>query len=77
MSPPVPAITSVLLTNVAVVPSPETVPAIDPVPDKLTDAWDAIKADPTLTNTSRELDAVGVSSALSLVFYHTLILDSR
>jgi hypothetical protein len=77
MSPPVPAIPSVLLTNVAVVPSPEIVPAIDPEPDKLTDAWNAVKADPKLANTSRELDSVGVSSAPLLIFYDTLIMDSR
>lgn len=63
--PPVPAIPSVFLTNVVVVPSPEIVPAINPVSDKLADAWDAVKEDPKIANTSRKLDTAGVFSALS------------
>jgi hypothetical protein len=62
MSPPVPAIPSVLFTNAAVVPLPEMVPNICPVPDKLADAWEAVKGDPKITNMSRDLDTVGVSS---------------
>ena len=77
MSPPVPAIPSGLLTNVAVEPSPEIVPAIDRMSDKLASAWDAVKDVPNTVNTSRVLDTVGVSSASSLFFYHTRILDSR
>jgi hypothetical protein len=78
MSPPVPTTPSVLPTNVAVVPSPpEIVPAIDPLPDKLANAWDAVKDDPNITNVSRALDTVGQSSASSLFFFHILILDSR
>jgi hypothetical protein len=63
--PPVPAIPSALLTNVAVMPSPEMVPVIGPVPDNLADAWDAVEDDPKIANTSRELDTVGVCSAPS------------
>jgi hypothetical protein len=63
VSPPVLTIPSVLLTNVTVVPQPEMVPAIDPVPDKLADAWDAVKDDPKITNMSRALDTVGASPA--------------
>jgi hypothetical protein len=63
MPPPVPPIPRALPTNDAVVPSPEMVPAIGPVPDKLADAWDAVKNDPKVTNMSRALDTVGVSPA--------------
>ena len=65
LSPPVPAIPGVLPTNVASEPSPEMIPANDPVPDKLADAWDAVKDDPKFANMSREFDTVGVSSVPS------------
>jgi hypothetical protein len=68
MPTPVPAIPSVLLTDVAVAPSPEMVPSSGPVPDKLADAWDAVKDYPKIANTSRALDTVGVSSAPSHLF---------
>ena len=58
--PPVPVIPSGGLTNAAVVSSPESVLAIDPVPDKLAEAWDAVKDDPRVAKASRELDTVGV-----------------
>ena len=77
MSPPVPAIPSVLLTNIGVVPSPEIVPATGTVSDKLADAWDAIKDDTKFANTSQALDTVCVSSVPSPFFYDTLILDYR
>jgi hypothetical protein len=63
---PAPAVSSVLLTNVAIVPSPEMVSAtISPMPDRFSDAWDAVKDDPKITHMSRALDTVGVSSAWS------------
>jgi hypothetical protein len=65
MPTPVPAIPSVIPTNAAVIPSPEMVPAVGPVPDKLADAWDAVKDEPKIAKTSR---SVGVSSAPSLFF---------
>ena len=52
-------------------------PPVPAIPSVLADAWDAIEADPKFTNTSRELDTVGVSLAPSLFFCDTLILDSR
>jgi hypothetical protein len=52
-------------------------PAIGPVPDKLADAWDAVKDVPKIANTTRALDTVGVSSEPSFFFYDTLILYSR
>jgi hypothetical protein len=58
LSPPDPA---VRLTNVAVIPSPETVPAIGPVQDRLTEAWDAVKDDRKIASTSRAVDPDGVS----------------
>jgi hypothetical protein len=61
MSPPVPAIPSIVVTNAAGVPSPEMVPAIGAVPDKLADAWEAVKNEPKIANMT--LDTVGVSSA--------------
>jgi hypothetical protein len=53
------------------------VPAIGPAPDKLADAWDAVKDDPNIANTSRALDTFGLPSAPSLFFCDALILDSR
>jgi hypothetical protein len=48
------------------------VPGIGPVPDKLADkladAWDAVKDDPKIANTSGVLDTVGVYSAPSILF---------
>jgi hypothetical protein len=58
--PPVPVTPSARLTSAAVVSSPETVLAIDAVPDKLAEAWDAVKDDPGVAKASRELDTVGV-----------------
>jgi hypothetical protein len=55
----------------------EMLPPVPAIPSVLADAWDAIEADPKFTNTSRELDTVGVSLAPSLFFCDTLILDSR
>ena len=63
MSPPVPAIPSVLLASATTIPSPEMVSAVGPVPEKLADAWAAVKDDPNIANTGRALDIVGVSSA--------------
>lgn len=61
LSLPDPAFPTVHLTNVAVVPPPETVSAIDPVQDKLSEAWDAIKDDRKFANKSRAVDADGKS----------------
>jgi hypothetical protein len=73
LSPPVPTIPNVFLTNHTVIPSPE----IGPVPDKLADAWDAVKDDPKIADTSRAVDTVGLSQAPALIFHNTLILNSR
>ena len=75
-TPPDTAITSVQLNSVAV-PSPERIPAIGAVQDKLAEAWDAVKDGPKIAGTSCALRAVGVSAAPPLFFYHSLIRDSR
>lgn len=59
---PPPTNTGVFLTNLTMVPSPDMIPAIGPVPDTLADAWDAVKENPRNPNMSRELDAVGAFS---------------
>lgn len=38
------------------------------MPDKLAEVWNMVKDGPKDTNTSRVLDAVGVSSALVIIF---------
>jgi hypothetical protein len=63
---PLPPDPSVFLTNLAMVPSPEMIPISSPVQDKLAKAWDTVKGDTGVANISRELDAVGVCSLLSL-----------
>jgi hypothetical protein len=73
---PDPAIPSVHLNSVAV-SSPERIPAIGAVQDKLAEALDAVKDGPKIADTSRALHAVGVSAAPSLFFCHALTRDSR
>jgi hypothetical protein len=59
--PPTPSEICVLLTLLLHL-YPEMSPATGPVPDKLADAWDAVKDGPKIANTTRALDTVGVSS---------------
>jgi len=63
---PDPAIPSVHLNSVTV-HSPERIPAIGAVPDKLAEAWDAVKDGPKIADRSRSLPAEddGVSAAPS------------
>ena len=61
LSKALPTTPGVFLTNLAMVPSPDMVPAL-PVPDTLSDAWAAVKVNPQISNVSRELDAVGAFS---------------
>jgi hypothetical protein len=63
--------------------------AIDAVPDKFVEAWDAVKDGPKSADTSRALPkrghsatlavgkVVGVSAAPSFLFFHALIRDKR
>jgi len=55
--------------NSVTVPPPERIPATGAVPDKLAEAWDAIKDGPKIADRSRALHAkgVGVSAAPSLI----------
>jgi len=70
------AIPSVHLDSITV-PSPERVPAIDPVQDNLAEPWDAVKDIPKIARGARAFDALGASTTPSLLFYHALILDTR
>ncbi|KAH9995914.1 hypothetical protein BJV74DRAFT_883811 [Russula compacta] len=53
-----PAIPNTSPTNQTMVPPLEMLPAIRPVSDMLTEAWDAVKDDPKVENTCRELDTL-------------------
>ena len=75
--PPVPALPGATRSNAAVVSSPEMVPAVDVVPDKLAEAWDAVKDNPGVAKASRELDTVGASYFPDLLSRCNLILASR
>jgi len=55
---PLPPDPSVFLTNLAMVPPPEMITAGRP--DKLAEAWDAVRDDPGVANISRKLDAAGM-----------------
>lgn len=59
MPPPMPLPTTpgVLLTNLAMVPPPEMIPVISSVPDKLAEAWEAVKDDPRVAE-SPEADTI-------------------
>ena len=65
---PLPTFPGVVLTNLAMVSPPEMIPAVVLAPDKLAEAWDAVKDDPNMAKTSRELDSVG-SFSVSLPLY--------
>ncbi|KAI0301375.1 hypothetical protein BC826DRAFT_989073 [Russula brevipes] len=56
---PLPAAPSDFLINLAVLPPPEMMPAINPLSDKLTEAWEVVKDDKRGASTSRKLDIVG------------------
>ena len=73
---PLPPDPNVFMTNFAMVPPPEMIEASSPVQDKLAEAWGAVKDDPGVAKTSRELDTAGVCS-LARLFRGDLILSSR
>jgi hypothetical protein len=62
---PLPSAASEFATNPDRTSPPEMIPTVKPVPDELTDAWDAIKDGPNLANANRRFDAIGVSSVPS------------
>jgi len=61
---PLPTTPSVFANNPDRVSPPEMIPTMSPVPDKLAEAWDAIKDGPNIANARRRLDTVGVSFAI-------------
>jgi hypothetical protein len=69
-----------LLANLPMVPRAETMPVSNPVPDPLSEAWNAVKDGPKVSNMSRGLNSVGASSVPSThcsVFCSKLIFASR
>lgn len=74
-----PAIPNTSPANQTMVPSLEMLPAISPMSDMLAEAWDAVKDDSKVENTSRELDTLSVSrpSVARSLLYHKLTLASR
>jgi len=63
---PFPIIPSVSLATTAEGPPRPLESALNPVPDKLVEAWDAVKDDPRVTNKSRGLDNAGARSVPQL-----------
>ncbi len=74
---PLPTSPGVVLTNLTMVPPPEMIPAVVSAPDKLVEAWDAVKADPNIAKPSRELDSVGSFSDSLPLYLGKLILAPR
>jgi hypothetical protein len=72
VSMPAPSNPSFSPTNLAVEPPAEAMPSISPVQNKLVEAWDAIKDDPTTSDTNRGLNTVGVSSIPGVLFCYML-----
>jgi hypothetical protein len=60
-SNPLPSTTGVFVTNPDKASLSE-IPTRSPAPDKLAEAWDAIKDGPNVVSTSRKVDTIGVSS---------------
>ena len=53
----------IFVTNLALMPHPETMPTTSPVPDNLAEAWDVVKDGPKNSGmtTTRTFNAVGKS----------------
>ena len=62
---PLPTTPDVFATNLYTVPSPEMIPPVSPVPDRLAEAWDAIKDGPSIPKAREGLDTVGASASLA------------
>ena len=56
---PLPTFPGVSMTNLAMIPPPEVIPAVVPALDKLAEARDAVNDGPNMAETSRKLDSVG------------------
>jgi hypothetical protein len=63
----------VFLTNLAMLPPPEMIPAVDPVQDKLTEAWTLVKDDPKIADKTPGLNTAGASSVPMFLFRSNLI----
>jgi len=59
---PLPIIPDVFAINPDMAPPPEMIPTVSPVPDRLAEAWDAIKDGPSIPKANGGLHTVGVSS---------------
>jgi hypothetical protein len=57
---PLPSTAGVFVTNPDKASLPEMIPTGNLAPDKLAEAWDAIKDGPNVSSTGRRLDAIGV-----------------
>lgn len=62
---PLPTTPDVFATNFYTAPPPEMIPPVSPVPDKLAEAWDAIKDGPSIPKAKEGLDTIGASSSLT------------
>lgn len=62
---PLPTTPGVFATNPDVAPPPEMIPPVSPVPDRLAEAWDAIKDGPSIPKASKGLDTIGAPSSLT------------
>jgi hypothetical protein len=61
MPMPLPSAPDIFVTNLALMPHPETMPPTSPVPDNLAEAWDVVKDGPKDSDKSRSLNTVGKS----------------
>ena len=57
---PLPTTSTVFLSTVE--PPPEIIPAVVPLPDKLTEVWNIVKDNPNVVNSSPGIHSVGTSS---------------
>ena len=56
---PLPIAPDIFATSLALMPQPETMPTISPVPDTLAETWDLVKDGPKDSGGSRTLTIVG------------------
>ena len=74
---PLPIAPDIFVTNLALMPQPETMPTISPVPDTLAKTWDMVKDGPKYSGGSRTLTVVGKSETqLCEGLAHTSIDDA-
>ena len=76
-SPPIPATSSVFLTNMTILPQSELMPAVSPATDTLAEAWDVVKDGPQVSVINRVLDVIGLFLVQRLSRNDVLILVPR